>query len=91
MTLDELNNRLRDLLKDFIESEDHIDTGALYRSIEFNCEFRNNELDMKFSSEEYIVYLEQGTFVDRFFDLPEVLDAIGDFYVDNIDLGLDKI
>lgn len=88
MTIQKLNKELSMLLKDFIESEDHIDTGALYRSIKFNCSFDGKELDMTFSSEEYIVYLEEGKFVDRFFELPEVLDAIGDFYVENIDLGL---
>jgi len=88
MTIQKLNKELSKLLKDFIESEDHIDTGALYRSIKFNCSFDGKELDMTFSSEEYIVYLEEGKFVDRFFELPEVLDAIGDFYVENIDLGL---
>jgi hypothetical protein len=88
MTIQKLNKELSRLLKDFIESEDHIDTGALYRSIKFDCSFDGEDLDMTFSSEEYIVYLEEGKFVDRFFDLPEVLDAIGDFYVENIDLGL---
>jgi hypothetical protein len=88
MTIQKLNKELSRLLKDFIESEDHIDTGALYRSIKFDCSFDGKELDMTFSSEEYIVYLEEGKFVDRFFELPEVLDAIGDFYVENIDLGL---
>ncbi len=88
MTIQKLNKELSRLLKDFIESEDHIDTGALYRSIKFDCSFDGKELDMTFSSEDYIVYLEQGDFVNRFFDLPEVLDVIGDFYVENIDLGL---
>jgi len=88
MKIEKLNKELSRLLKDFIESEDHIDTGALYRSIKFNCDFDGEELDMRFSSEEYIVYLEEGKFVDRFFELPEVLDVIGDFYIENIDLGL---
>ncbi len=88
MTIQKLNKELSRLLKDFIESEDHIDTGALYRSIKFDCSFDGKELDMTFSSEDYIVYLEQGDFVNRFFDLPEVLGVIGDFYVENIDLGL---
>jgi hypothetical protein len=88
MNIKQLNRELRDLLKEFIESEDHIDTGALYRSIKFDCKFDNGVLDMKFSSEEYIVYLEEGNFVDRFFELSKVLDAIGDFYAENIDLGL---
>lgn len=91
MTIEELNKELRDLLKDFIQKEDHIDTGALYRSIKFTCNVdRKGDLVIKFTSEEYIVYLEKGEFVDRFFDLPEVLDVIGDFMVtsilDNLDL-----
>jgi hypothetical protein len=88
MTIQKLNKELSKLLKDFIESEDHIDTGALYRSIKFNCSFDGEELDMSFTSEEYIVYLQEGKFVDRFFDLPEVLDVIGDFYSENIDLDI---
>lgn len=88
MTIQRLNKELSDLLKDFIEREDHIDTGALYRSIKFDCSFDGEDLDMTFNSEEYIVYLESGKFVDRFFELPEVLDVIGEFYVENIDLGL---
>jgi hypothetical protein len=85
MTINDLDRELKRLLKDFIESEDHIDTGALWRSIEFNCSFDGKDLDMSFRSEEYIVYLEDGKFVDRFFSLPEVLDLIGDFYIDNIE------
>lgn len=86
MTINNLNNKLERLLMNFIESEDHIDTGALYRSIEFNCVFVNNKLSIDFNSEDYIVYLEDGDFVDRFFELPEVLDAIGDFYANNIEI-----
>lgn len=88
MNIKELNRELSKLLKDFIEKEDHIDTGALYRSIKFTCDFKDNELDISFSSEEYIVYLEEGKFVDRFFDLRDVLDVIGEFYEDNLDLDL---
>jgi hypothetical protein len=88
MTIDDLNKELDRVLRNFIESEDHIDTGALYRSIDFNCEFDGKDLDIKFSSEEYIVYLEKGEFVNRFFELREVLDLIGDFYIDNLELDL---
>lgn len=88
MKLSELNRTLSKLMKDFIDSEDHIDTGALYSSVEFKCRFSNNKLDVKFYSESYIVYLEDGDFVGRFFDLSSVTDAISDFYVDNLDLDI---
>ena len=88
MKLSQLNRELGKMMKDFIEQEDHIDTGAMYASIDFKCTFSNNKLDIKFYSEYYIKYLEDGKFVDRFFNLKEVSELISDFYVDNLDLGV---
>lgn len=88
MTLSDFDRKMSQLLKDFIESEDHIDTGALYRSIKFNSDFRNNNLDIKFNSEEYIVYLQDGDFLDKFFDLKRVQDLIAEFYINNLEIDI---
>jgi hypothetical protein len=86
MNLAQLNRRLKKIMKDFIKDEDHIDTGALYRSIRLKLRFTKNKLDIKFSSKDYIVYLEEGNFVKRYFELNDVNEAISDFYVENLQI-----
>jgi len=81
MTIYQLNKVLRDLLKKFIMDSDHIDTGALYRSIVFTCRATEDGLQINFNSEYYIKYLEDGDFVNKFLKLDSVSDAIGDYIV----------
>jgi hypothetical protein len=86
MKVEKLNKELNRLLKKFIKDNDHIDTGALYKSIDFDCTWDGIDLDIRFGSEYYIVFLEQGDFINDFFELTDVLSLIGDFYVENLDI-----
>lgn len=88
MTIGRLNKELEDLLQKFIEKEGHIDTGALYKSIKFNCKDEGDRgLTMELSSKYYIDFLQKGKFLDKFWRLNSVVDLINEYYVENIDVG----
>ena len=88
MTVQELNNKLTKALKDFIKQEGLFSSGKLYRSIRFKCTFTNFKLDIKFDSLEYILYLENGRVVEKFFDLDSTTRIIEDFYSSQIEFNL---
>ena len=85
MTIQQLNKRLDKALRDYIRKRDHILTGALYKSVLFNCTFTNGDLRLKFSSRYYIKFLEYGDFVNDFYDLPSTNQIIRDFMVSYIE------
>lgn len=89
MTLQELNETLTKILKQFIKDREHIDTGAMYKSIKFKCTYSSEAgIRIKFSSKYYIKYLEEGTFVSDFFALPVVNDTIATFLAFQIEQDL---
>lgn len=77
--MNELLNKLTKLLKDDIQQNYYL-TGALYNSIEFRFE---NEL--KLYSEDYIEFLEEGTYLQDFFERNDIKEIIADIYTNYID------
>ena len=58
--------------------EEHYDTGALYRSINFKITVTDDEINLEFIANEYLEYLEGGNFIKRFLrekrdELPNVV------------------
>lgn len=83
MTLQELNQKLSFQLKGYILQQRHIRTGALYRSVVFDCQLVGGELIIRFDSMFYIKYLELGQFVPDFFQLSTTNDTISQFVIEN--------
>lgn len=85
MTVTELNSKLTRELKAFIKQEGFYDSGTLYKSIKFNCTYRNLELKIKFKSQEYVQYLDEGDFLNDFFKKDDVIDLLSEFYSSQIE------
>lgn len=82
MTLQELNNELTKALKSYIKST-HYKSGALYNSIKFNCTDKDG-LKIKFNSMEYIYELDNGNFVNNFFELDSTINIITEYLSDTL-------
>lgn len=85
MTLQQLNKALDKELRAYIRKRNHILTGALYKSVLFNCTFTGGNLRLKFSSMYYIKFLEYGEFVNDFYNLDNTNDIIREFLVSYIE------
>ncbi len=90
MTLQELNNGLTKLLKDYIKSQHHIKTGHLYNSIRFVCTFKSDYLDLNFESLDYIWEIDGGNFINKFFLLDSVQNMIADFLDTSYEAEIEK-
>ena len=88
MSITQLNKALDKALRAYIRKRNHILTGALYKSVLFNCSFTNGELKLKFSSMYYIKFLEHGDFVNDFYNLETTNDIIRDFLISYIETSL---
>jgi len=88
MSITQLNKELDKALRAYIRKRNHILTGALYKSVLFNCSFINGELKLKFSSMYYIKFLEHGDFVNDFYNLETTNDIIRDFLISYIETSL---
>lgn len=85
MTIRELNKALDKALRAYIKKRKHILTGALYRSVLFDCTFTEGNLKLKFSSMYYIKFLEHGDFVNDFYNLNSTNEIIRDFMVSYVE------
>jgi hypothetical protein len=88
MSIQQLNKSLDKALRDYIRKRNHILTGALYKSVLFNCSFVGGELKLKFSSMYYIKFLEYGDFVNDFYNLTTTNEIIRDFLVSYIESSI---
>lgn len=84
MTIEELNNKLTLYLKEYIKKNQHIDTGLLYRTVKFNCTYVKFNFEIKLVTQDYIVFLDEGTFLDSFYSLFKVQDAFIEFFEDKV-------
>lgn len=92
MTTTELAKNLTQLLKKFIKSEGYYSSGKLYNSINFKVtDSTSSGLQVELDSKEYINYLEDGKFLDRFFALSSVQNTILDYGVSHIMDSIDDI
>ena len=79
MTIRQLETKLSNIVKKDI-LDYHYDTGLLYDTIYFKCKWDSDVgISIELISEEYIEYLEQGTYLQYLMDLPEVEDLISEF------------
>jgi hypothetical protein len=86
-----INDKLNKLMVGYIKSTGHNATGALAKSISFNARIdASGEFDLGFKANEYILYLDDGKFIDNFLSQSDVKDAIGDFVVEELTKGLFK-
>lgn len=85
MTINQLNNKLTSNLKSFIKKEKLVDTGNLYRSVKFGCGYKDFDLTIKLKSSDYVKYLEEGTFLPKFFELESTKEIIKEFYTSQIE------
>jgi len=83
MTIQELNNKLTQLLKKEIKDSRHVDTGNLLNKAEFNCQ--ENPLVLKLKTPEYILYLDKGKFWSDFIDSKKVTELIGEYIQESLD------
>lgn len=79
MTIAELNTRLDANLRAFIKLRDHILTGAMYRSVMFDCSEIETGLQLRFSSMYYIKFLDHGEFINDFYNLESTNAIITDY------------
>jgi hypothetical protein len=80
-----INQQLNNLMSEYLKRTGHYKTGSLARSISFNARITNSgEVDLGFKANEYILYLDDGKFVDNFFALPTTKSAISNWIVENI-------
>lgn len=86
MTIKQLNTSMTKLMKEFIKKEDKVSSGSLYESIKFNCTFNKKtfDIDIKFKSNEYILYLEDGKFIQDFLSESKTEQLIADFIASQI-------
>lgn len=85
MTINELNSKLTNSLINYLNQLGHNETGALESSIDFNCSVgKDNDLSIALNTLEYIQYLDDGKFLDNYFDTQDFEDIIQSWYADNL-------
>ena len=88
MTINDLNSRLTQALKNYIKTTSHSNTGRLYNSIKFTCTDAG-ELDIKFTAMDYVNYLDDGRFITNFLALPTTINIITEYLSRTIELGIE--
>jgi len=87
-TIPQLNNELKTALKKYILERKHIRTGALYKSVGFECNENNGELTINYTAKFYIQYLENREFVNDFFQLNSTNNILSGYVVSMIERTL---
>lgn len=84
------STELTNLLKDYIRSQDHIDTGALYNSIDFLIQGSDDSFTINLTCNGYIIYLDEGTFLESFYNLDSVSQVIDNLTEEYINEKIEK-
>lgn len=84
MTIEDLNQKLDAAMRRFIKERNHILTGAMYRSVMFDCAETESGLSLRFSAMYYMKFLDYGEFINDFWELPSTLAIIEDYIADKI-------
>lgn len=80
-----INQELNKLMIEYIKSTGHNKSGALVRSISFDAKIDSQgSLDLGFKANDYILFLDNGKFVDRFFEQNIVKAVIANFITDSL-------
>lgn len=79
MTTTELENRLTNNLKNYLKQKNHYGSGKLFKSIKFTVT-DNGNFDIKLVAEEYIQYLDNGKFLDSFFQLNSTTELFEEYF-----------
>ena len=65
-------NQLTNLLKESIVSNGYVNSGSLLDSVEFTSEVTAQGLSIQLEANDYIKYLDNGKFIEDFFNNPQV-------------------
>lgn len=90
MKLSDLNTALERHLKDYVKQQGYVDSGKLLKSIKFKSTNTNYVLDVKLVAEDYIEYLDEGNFLNKFFAQDKVLNLITEYQAQLIDEKIQK-
>jgi len=92
MTLSQFNSTLTAELKKYIKQRGYVSSGKMLNSIRFtSVDGPDGVVDIKFDTEDYIKYLDNGTFLDDFFKQKVVLDTIGEYEADKLAKALENL
>lgn len=69
-------NQLTNLLKQEIISKDFVNSGSLLDSVNFTSEVTAQGLSIQLEANDYIKYLDNGMFMEDFFNNPQVEQII---------------
>jgi hypothetical protein len=86
MTDVQLKKDLDALLRSYLKKRGHIESGSLYKSINFNV--INKKISLE--ANDYIQYLDDGNFLTLFFKSNAFIDLIGDYVSDEIVEDINK-
>jgi len=75
---------LNKLMKNYLKSKGYYKSGSLYNSIKFNVKFTDSVPHIELETNDYIKYLNDGKFLDSFFELKEVKGVIADLVAEEI-------
>ena len=79
-----INTELNNLMKSYIKTTNHNDSGSLSSSIKFNAKLTDDGFLLGLEANNYILYLDDGNFIEDFLGLPKVGDVISTFIVDEM-------
>jgi len=85
MTTQVLSSKLTIGMKKYIKSLNHIETGALYKSIKTKVTYTNG-LTIKISGLEYLQYLDDGKLISNYMALSSTTDLIAEFVASQLEL-----
>lgn len=71
-------NQLTNLLKEQIISNDYVNSGSLLDSVNFISEITAQGLSIQLEANDYIKYLDNGRFIEDFFNSSEVNQIMED-------------
>ena len=79
-----VNNKLNKLMREYIRSTGHNDTGRLANSISFNLKFTSSGPDFGLKANNYILFLDNGKFMNNFLAQPDVKKVIANFMAEEL-------
>lgn len=84
MTTQQLESNLTDDLKDYLKSQGHVKTGKLMNSIKVNVTDAG-KFKMTVVGLEYLEFLDEGGFVQSFFDLGSTISLMEDYLASQLE------
>jgi len=80
-----INQELNKLMVEYIKRTGHNKTGSLARSIQFNAKISSDGgIDLGLTANDYVLFLDEGRFIDNFLSQGSVKALISNFIVDSL-------